>query len=184
MNTGLLQPRINEVFAANVGKRSLSRQRHPPRCVSAMEFYLVRHGDALSATENPRRPLSPEGRRRVAQTARSARERGIQVSTIYHSGILRAAETAEILARHFPSVERVAQLSGLLPDDDPAIIKTELDLAADSLMLVGHLPFMSRLTGLLLHGDSERPAAEFLPASMVCCVKSATEWKIRWQIAP
>ena len=138
----------------------------------------------MTAADNPLRPLSAEGRRHVEQTARLAVERNVQPSAIYHSGILRAAETAEILARHFPSVERVAQLSGLLPDDDPAIIKAELDFAADSLMLVGHLPFMSRLTGLLLHGDSERPAAEFLPASMVCCVKSATEWKIRWHIAP
>jgi phosphohistidine phosphatase len=138
----------------------------------------------MAAADNPARPLSAEGRRHVEQTARLAVERDVQPSAIYHSGILRAAETAEILARHFPSVERVAQLSGLLPDDDPAIIKTELDLADDSLMLVGHLPFMNRLTGLLLHGDSEHRAAEFLPASMVCCVKSATEWKIRWQIAP
>lgn len=138
----------------------------------------------MTAADNPLRPLSAAGRRHVEQTARLAVERNVQPSAIYHSGILRAAETAEILARHFPSLERVAQLSGLLPDDDPAIIKIELDFAADSLMLVGHLPFMSRLTGLLLHGDSERPAAEFLPASMVCCVKSAAEWKIRWQIAP
>ena len=151
---------------------------------SVMNLYLVRHGDALAAAENPMRPLSPAGRRHVEQTARLAVERNVQPSAVYHSGVLRAAETAEILARHFPSIEKVAQLSGLLPDDDPAIIKTELDLAGASLMLVGHLPFMSRLTGLLLHGDSERPAAEFLPASMVCCVKSATEWKIRWQIAP
>jgi phosphohistidine phosphatase len=149
-----------------------------------MNFYLVRHGDAMTAAENPARPLSAEGRRHVEQTARLAVERNVQPSAVYHSGVLRAAETAEILARHFPSVEKVAKLSGLLPDDDPAIIKAELDLAGASLMLVGHLPFMSRLTALLLHGDSERPAAEFLPASMVCCVKSATEWKIRWQIAP
>jgi phosphohistidine phosphatase len=149
-----------------------------------MNFYLMRHGDAMAAAENPARPLSAEGRHRVERTARLAVERKVQPAAIYHSGISRAVETAEIVASHFSSAVRIASLSGLLPDDDPAFIKAELDLAGESLLLVGHLPFMSRLTGLLLHADPERPAAEFPPASMVCCVKSATEWKICWQIAP
>jgi phosphohistidine phosphatase len=145
---------------------------------------LVRHGDAMAAAENPARPLSAEGRRRVGETARLALQRDVRPSVIYHSGILRALESAEILAAYFLSVAQVAPLSGLLPDDDPMIIKAELETAGDSLMLVGHLPFMSRLTGLLLYGDAERPAAEFFPASMVCCERTATEWKITWQIAP
>ena len=149
-----------------------------------MNFYLVRHGDALTATENPQRPLSPGGRRGVEQTARLALARGIQVSVIYHSGILRAKETAEILAKHIVSVATVAELGGLLPEDDPAVVKAELDAAGESSLLVGHLPFLSRLAGLLVNGDPERPAAEFLPATMVCCARDATEWKIRWQVAP
>lgn len=149
-----------------------------------MNFYLVRHGDALTATENPARPLAPEGRRRVEESARLALERRVQPAVIYHSGILRAAETAAILASYFPSAQRVEPITGLLPDDDPVIIKAELDLADTSLMLVGHLPFMSRLTGLLLHGDPERAAVQFSPASMVCCARSAAEWRIVWQIAP
>jgi hypothetical protein len=43
---------------------------------------------------------------------------------------------------------------------------------------------MSRLTSLLLFNDAERPSAEFLPASMLCCVRSSADWKISWQIAP
>jgi phosphohistidine phosphatase len=150
----------------------------------AVNFYLVRHGDALTAAENPQRPLSPGGRRDVEQTARLALERGIEVSVIYHSGILRAKETAEILAKHIVSVATVAELCGLLPEDDPAIVKAELDSAGESILLVGHLPFLGRLAGLLVNGDPERPAAEFFPATMVCCARDATEWKILWQVAP
>ena len=148
-----------------------------------MNFYLVRHGDALSATENPQRPLSSDGRRHVEQTVRLALERSVQVPVIYHSGILRAKETAEILAKQM-SIATVAELSGLLPEDDPAIVKADLDAAADSILLVGHLPFMSRLAGLLIHRDPERPAVEFFPATMVCCARTATHWSIRWVIAP
>jgi phosphohistidine phosphatase len=143
----------------------------------------VRHGDALSAAENPQRPLSPGGRSRVKQTARLALERSIQVSAIYHSGILRAKETAEILAEHI-SVATVAEFSGLLPEDDPSIMKAELDVANDSILLVGHLPFMSRLAGLLVNGDPERPVVEFSPAALVCFTRSAAQWKMAWQVAP
>ena len=149
-----------------------------------MDFYLVRHGDAMTAAENPLRPLSPLGRRRVEQLAHAARQRGVRPGAIYHSGILRAVETADILARHLPSVIKVAVLRGMLPEDDPAAVKAELDSAAESWMLVGHLPFMSRLTSLLLFSDPERPAAEFIPASMLCCVRFSPDWKISWQIAP
>jgi phosphohistidine phosphatase SixA len=68
----------------------------------------MRHGDAVSALENPQRPLSKEGRRRVEQTARTALQRNIEVSLVYHSGILRAMETAEILAAHLARTVRIA----------------------------------------------------------------------------
>lgn len=147
-----------------------------------MNLYLVRHGDAVSAAENPQRPLSSEGRRRVEQTARLALERKVQVSAIYHSGVLRAQETAEILAEHVKPASGTAQLSGLLPEDDPAAVRAEIDLATAPILLVGHLPFMSRLAGLLVSGDPEQAVVEFFPATMVCFDKSAARWKISWRI--
>ena len=149
-----------------------------------MNFYLMRHGDALSPAENPQRPLSADGRRRVAQTARLAVERNVQVSVIYHSGILRAQENAEILAEHIRPAADVAQLSGLLPEDDPAIVKAELDGARDAILLIGHLPHIRRLAGLLINGDPERPVVEFSPAALVCVTRSAAQWKMAWQVVP
>lgn len=149
-----------------------------------MNLYLMRHGDAVSALENPQRPLSKDGRRRVEQTARSALERNIQVALVYHSGILRAMETAEILAAHLPRLAHIAALSGLLPEDDPSIVQGEIAAAGDSILLVGHLPFMGRLAGLLVAGDPDRSVVEFAPASMVCCVRAAVRWQISWQITP
>ena len=148
-----------------------------------MNLYLVRHGDALSAAENSQRPLSSEGRRRVQQTAAMALDRGARFSVIYHSGILRAKETAEILAERM-SVAPVAELSGLLPEDDPAVVKAEIEGAGDAILLVGHLPFLSRLAGLLVHSDPERPGVAFLPATMACFLRSATDWEMSWVIAP
>jgi len=149
-----------------------------------VNFYLMRHGDAVSALENPQRPLSKEGCRRVEQTARMALQRNIEVSLVYHSGILRAMETAEILAAHLARNVRIAPLSGLLPEDDPTLVQAELDAASNSILLVGHLPFMGRLAGLLVAGDPDRPVVDFAPATMVCCVRAAAQWQIDWQITP
>jgi len=52
--------------------------------------------------------------------------KNVQVSAIFHSGILRAKQTAEILAEHLQFNLGVEQLSGLLPQDDPAVAKGSL----------------------------------------------------------
>ena len=144
----------------------------------------MRHGEALRASVNPQRPLSSEGRRNVEGIARLALARHVQVSVIYHSGILRAQETAEIMAAHLMPARHPAQLSGLLPEDDPSTLKGELEAATDSILLVGHLPFLSRLAGLLVNGDPDRPAVDFLPATLVCCIRAASLWKVGWRLEP
>jgi phosphohistidine phosphatase len=147
-------------------------------------IYLVRHGDALPATEHPDRPLSSAGRDAVEQVARLAKERNVEIAAIHHSGILRARQTAEILGKHLAPPLGVAQRSGLLPEDDPAIVKAELDSDDSSVMLVGHLPYLNRLAGLLVAADPNRVVAAFSPATMVCCSGGGGQWKIVWKLTP
>jgi phosphohistidine phosphatase len=147
-------------------------------------FYLVRHGNAVTAAENPGRPLSPAGRAGVERIAQLACERDVKVSLIHHSGILRAQATAEILARYLMPPLGVERLAGLLPEDDPVIAMAELEEAKDSIMLVGHLPHLNRLAALLVAGDPDRTVIEFSPATMVCCAKASGRWKIDWKLAP
>jgi phosphohistidine phosphatase len=146
-----------------------------------MDFYLVRHGDAVSAVENADRPLSPAGREDVERLAQWARQRAVNPRLIYHSGILRAVQTAAILAEHLSPFSGVKEHSGLLPESDPAMAKAELDSAPDSIMLVGHLPYMNRLAGLLIAGDPNRTVTEFAPATMLCCERERGQWKIVWK---
>ena len=149
-----------------------------------MNLYLVRHGDAVSANENPQRPLSAKGREQVEHTARFALARKIQVSTIYHSGILRALETAQIFAQLLTPPLGLVEHAGLLPEDDPAVVKAELDIGEDSILLVGHLPYLNRLASLLVTGDPDRVVVELTPAMMVCCSKQNDRWNIDWTSAP
>ena len=149
-----------------------------------MEFYLVRHGEAKAEHEDPERPLSEKGRREVEQVARAAAQRGIQISEILHSDKLRAKETAEILANSLSPWSGIREIKGLSPEDDPLVIKVELESAKKPLMLVGHLPHLARLASLLITGDSERQVIEFPPAAIACLSQAKGRWEIKWTLAP
>jgi phosphohistidine phosphatase len=151
---------------------------------SGVNIYLVRHGEAESETTSPERPLTRLGREEVERIARIAASKSVQVSAIFHSGILRAKQTAEIMAEHLQPTLRVQQLSGLLPQDDPDIAKAELEDAEHPIMLVGHLPHLNRLAALLISGDVESQVMEFLPATMVCCARDGSKWTIAWTLTP
>jgi phosphohistidine phosphatase len=147
-----------------------------------MNIYLVRHGEAVSEKSDPERPLTSSGREAVERIARMAAAKNVKVSAIFHSGILRARQTAEILARPLQPTLGVRQLSGLLPQDDPGIAKAELEAGENPIMLVGHLPHLNRLVALLLSGDVESQVMEFPPAAMVCCSNDTSKWKISWTL--
>ena len=149
-----------------------------------MDFYLARHGEAVSETLDPERPLTAGGQQDVEEVARLAAARNVRVSAILHSGILRARQTAEIFAARLTPAMGVREISGLLPQDDPMIAKAELEAARESFLLVGHLPHMSRLAALLVHGDSDREVVDFPPAALVCCSNDGSQWKIAWMLAP
>jgi phosphohistidine phosphatase len=149
-----------------------------------VNVYLVRHGEAISQGAESQRTLTPIGRQNVVRVAQAAAARTISVSEIVHSGILRAKETAEILAEYLSPPKGVREISGLGPEDDPILGKAELDAAEHPLMLVGHLPYLRRLAGLLVNGDPERNVVDFTPATLVCCQREDSLWKISWVLMP
>jgi phosphohistidine phosphatase len=148
-----------------------------------MDFYLTRHGEAVNDLVDPSRPLTAAGREAVSHVARLALAKAVQISVIYHSGILRAAQTAEILATHLVPGEGIKVLSGLKPDDDPEIAAAELSAASSPVMLVGHLPHLGRLASLLSHGAGGNDL-EFLPAMIASYSREVGRWKLNWTITP
>jgi phosphohistidine phosphatase len=141
-----------------------------------MEIYLVRHGvaeeplDALKAGRpDPERRLTEEGREKTSRVARALAKKIRAPGLIAHSPYARAAETARILAHEFPSA-RLEKHRGLIPHDSPGdalALLCELLPSADSVMLVGHEPHLSLLSGLLLTGK-EIFLLEFKKAGVAC----------------
>ena len=146
-----------------------------------MTGYLVRHGTAAAGPDDRARPLTGEGRAEVEATARALAARGVEVAEIRHSSLVRARETAEILAGVLAPPRGVNPATGLLPEDDPAVAAAELALAAEPLMLVGHLPHLARLTATLV-GEAGLERIHFAPGTAVGLRLGAGGWQLEWVV--
>lgn len=131
-----------------------------------MELYLVRHGEATHPAVEATRPLSPHGVAQSTALAAWCRGEGVKVDAILHSGVLRARQTAELVARGVASKAPPEEMRGLRPEDDPRDAAEWLAAETRDLMLVGHLPFMGLLTGELVAGDELQEVVTFSPGSL------------------
>jgi len=147
-----------------------------------MRLYLVQHGKSLSEAEDPRRPLSPEGREETRRLASWLRELEIRIPEIWHSTKLRARETAEILAEALGS--RTVEREGLAPLDDPHPVAEALKARREDLLIAGHLPFLSRLASLLLVGDPEKELIKFRFSGCLALVREEDAWRVDWFLKP
>ena len=150
-----------------------------------MKLYLVQHGQAVSKEEDPERPLSEQGREDVRRVAIRLGEAGVRVVRVWHSGKLRAAETAGILAGKVCSGKRVEMIKGIQPNDAVDEFASDADVWSEDTLVVGHLPFMSRLVALLVAGDSEQELVHYSPGSIVCLERDNSDrWVISWMLSP
>ena len=150
-----------------------------------MRVYLVQHGKARSAEEDPNRGLSDEGRSEVKEIADFLAELRITVSLIEHSGKGRAEETAHILANSIRCTAGPTHTTGLDPADDPTTMANFLKVYTDDALIVGHLPHLERLASLLLTGSPDRRPVRFSNAGVVCLEKdSGGTWTLVWAVIP
>ena len=144
--------------------------------------YLVHHAPALGPKEDPQQPLSPVGRATADDLARAAALRGVHPHAIWHSGKLRARQTAEAFWRACNPLAAFTAVRNLQPADPPEWIRDQL-LAEDSpVLLVGHMPHLARLLRVMVGGSSESSTAEFPPHGMVCLERIDPGWIERWRL--
>jgi len=149
-----------------------------------VNLLLVQHGQAKTEAEDPARSLNVVGVESAEKVAKWLYMSGVGVTEIRHSGKSRAEQTASIFAKHLSPRQGVTATSGLNPMDDVRRVADELREHPGSLMLVGHLPLMSRLTGLLVAGDPEREVVRFQNAGVVCLREYEGQWSVEWMVVP
>jgi len=113
-------------------------------------LYLVQHGAAKTEAEDPKRGLTDEGRRAVEKMADFLSTLRLSVDRSEQIEKIRGTESAEILAARLRPAEGIKEVSGIAPNDDIEPMRARLESEPKNLMLVGHLPYLSRLAARLL----------------------------------
>lgn len=153
-----------------------------------MKLYLVQHGKAMSKAQDSQRPLTDEGRREAEEVARFVAPLGLRIGRLWHSGKLRAAQTAEIYTQAVTADGRPVAREGLAPGDNVALLRDDLAVATDDTMIVGHLPFVAKLAALLLTGHETPSVVTFKHAGIVCLGRTddppAGQWQVEWIVTP
>ncbi|MDR1990464.1 MAG: hypothetical protein LBQ09_09580 [Acidobacteriaceae bacterium] len=144
-------------------------------------LYLVHHGIALSPDVDPQRPLSHNGRLLVEQLAATAAERGVRPEVVWHSGKLRAKQTAEIFWRVCNPLAELSATRDLQPADPVDWMCDRLRHEPRDILIAGHFPHLPRLLSMLC---LDATAPEF-PAHGMVALRSDDEgnsWEEVWRV--
>lgn len=119
-----------------------------------MEIYLLRHGIAEEGVgvRDPERALTAEGKRKLRDVLKVAGAADMKPSLIISSPYKRAQESAKIAVEILGYSGEVLKCNVLTPDSNPEDVWQEIRVHKneDSVLLVGHEPLFSSLTGYLL----------------------------------
>ena len=118
-------------------------------------IYLVHHADAVPSEVDARRPLSDRGRAQAQLLAFDAARLGVKPECIWHSGKLRARQTAEAFWSACNPFAELKAVRGLQPSDGPALFREMLAEEDRDLLAVGHMPSLPRILSLLTSGNPD-----------------------------
>ena len=147
-----------------------------------MHVFLVHHGEAVGPDIDARRPLSESGRADVVRIAAQAAAQGATPAVVWHSGKLRAKETAQEFWRACNALAEFAATRDLQPDDPPQWMRDRLRGEPRDVLIAGHFPHLPRLLSLLVSGGEA--GADFPPHGIVALVTedAGETWREAWRI--
>ena len=120
------------------------------------ELYIVRHAIAAERgsewPDDTKRPLTERGINRFKEVVKGLRRLDITVDEVFTSPLVRARQTAEILASGLEGKAPVKVLDALAPGHTAASVMTQLARVAKRrrVALVGHEPELGELAAYLI----------------------------------
>jgi phosphohistidine phosphatase len=143
--------------------------------------YLVHHGDAVGPEIDPRRPLSANGQAHVERLAREAASRGAKPDVVWHSGKLRAKQTAEAFWRACNPLAELSATRDLQPEDPPTWIADRFHGESRDILIAGHFPHLPRLLMRFTRSGDER---SFPPHGIVALLSEdeGKTWTEVWRL--
>jgi phosphohistidine phosphatase len=127
-----------------------------------MNLYFMRHGiaadraDSGSGSGDRERPLTPKGVKRMNKAAKGLVTLSLSFDRILTSPLVRALQTAKIVAQTLQLESRVAEIEQLCPDQSVKDLISGLSgySGAKKILLVGHEPLLSSTVSYLLSGKA------------------------------
>lgn len=138
-----------------------------------MNLYLLRHGLAVepgaTGMNDAERPLTPKGIRKIRKEAEALREMEVSFDVVLSSPLLRARQTAEVVAETLELSKKLECTETLLPAASPSKLVgylNHLDPPPEEVLLVGHEPSLSDLISLFISG--QHGAAVLMKKGGIC----------------
>ncbi|HWK09218.1 MAG TPA: phosphohistidine phosphatase SixA [Vicinamibacterales bacterium] len=128
--------------------------------MQTLELYLVRHGLAEDRgpewPDDSKRPLTADGISKLRKEARGLRALGIAFDVIVTSPLVRARQTADVLAEVLAVKASIVSADALAPAGTPAAVIQEIAKHARKgrVALVGHEPNLGELAAQLIDARS------------------------------
>jgi phosphohistidine phosphatase len=154
-----------------------------------MKCYFLRHGAAAESADWPGedfdRPLTAAGRERMAGEAKAMARLSLHLEVIVTSPLVRAKQTAEIVAKALQLRDRLVEDDRLGLGFDPRRLASILveRAGAGAIMLVGHEPGMSTTIGHIVGGAR----IDFKKGSLACVSvhdPSTPHGELLWLVPP
>lgn len=155
------------------------------------ELYLIRHGVAedrgAAWSDDSKRPLTDEGMSRLGKAARGLRRLGVSVDVILTSPLVRARQTAEIIAAELDPHPHVVNADSLEPGGSHQAVIADLEKQSKRvrIALVGHEPGIGELAARLI---GTRHPMEFKKGGVcridVDALPPSAPGDLRWFLTP
>jgi phosphohistidine phosphatase len=155
------------------------------------ELYFIRHGIAEDRgdawPDDSKRPLTGDGMARLKKAARALARIEVSVDVVLTSPLVRARQTAEIIASGLDPRPSLVNVDSLAPDGSYAAVLADLEKHSRKcrIALVGHEPMLGELAARLI--GSRHPIE--LKKGAVCRIDvedlpPAGPGDLRWLLTP
>jgi phosphohistidine phosphatase len=153
-----------------------------------MRVLLVRHAEAVdmrSAPSDHDRWLTEEGRRTATSVGRTLAMLGLEYARMYTSPLVRAVQTAEVLAATHPGFDGPLEVHRALSVDEGTTAQAVAPLQEaddDSLIvMVGHMPKVGVMAGFL----GQLPSPPSFQTGAACLIRvEGREGQLEWMLDP
>jgi len=150
-----------------------------------MKLYLVQHGEATDKDIDPDRPLTDKGHDDIRKMSELLKCSNIELEQVIHSGKLRAKETAEYYVKLLSTPSSLIENNNINPKDELSPLIDEIESWNSDTLIVGHLPYLAKLSSMLLANNDATLSVSFKPGTVVCLERDDNNnWSLNWMIRP